>query len=178
MTVLNLAHMEHRLYFHAQHMSIAEQAYQDGQEYRKANGMQRADEVGENRAMEAFTHTGLDFQQWQSYHDNWIAGYRSVEDEPQEQAGVITTDATTYTLVPSRTSDRFALDDPRSGRDLTSGDALALLLDGQWIEGNIVHAANLYTIEQAPQPVSSGYYFIDNGGNMHALCPGMNVRLG
>ena len=65
-------------------MNIAQQAYQDGQEYRKANGMQAADEVVANRAMEAFTHTGLDFQHWQLYHDNWISGYQSVEDEPQE----------------------------------------------------------------------------------------------
>ena len=94
-------------------MNIAQQAYQDGQEYRKANGMQRADEVLTNRAMEEFTRTDLDFQHWQLYHVNWIAGYQSVEDEPQEQAVVITTDATTYTLVPSRNSDRYALDDPR-----------------------------------------------------------------
>jgi hypothetical protein len=159
-------------------MNIAQQAYQDGQQYRKANGMQVANEVIANRAMEAFTHTGLDFQHWQLYHENWIAGYQSVEDEPQEQAGVIATEDTTYTLVPSRTSDRYALDDPRHGRDLTSGDALALLLDGQWIEGSMVHAANLYTMEQAPQRVFSGYYFIESGGNMHALCAGMKVRLG
>ncbi len=159
-------------------MNIAEQAYQDGQEYRIANGIQRADEVVANRAMEAFTHTGLDFQHWQLYHDNWIAGYQSVEDEPQEQAGVITTDATTYTLVPSRTSDYYALDDPRSGRTVTSGDSLTLLLKGQWIEGSVVHAENLYTMEQAPQRVYSGYYFMDSGGNMHGLCTGMKVRLG
>jgi hypothetical protein len=159
-------------------MNIAQQAYQDGQEYRKANGMQVAGEAVANRAMEAFTHTGLDFQHWQRYHDNWIAGYQSVEDVPQEQAVGITTDATTYTLVPSRKSDRYALDDPRYGRTVTSGDSLALLLNGQWIEGSIVHAANLYTIEQAPQRVYSGYYFIDSGGNMHGLCAGMKVRLG
>jgi hypothetical protein len=159
-------------------MNIAQQAYQDGQEYRKANGMQVADEVVANRAMEAFTHTGLDFQHWQLYHDNWIAGYQFIEDVPQEQAGGITTDATTYTLVPSRTSDRYALDDPRDGRTVTSGDSLALLLNGQWREGSSVHAANLYTIEQAPQRVYSGYYFIDSDGNMHGLCTGMKVRLG
>ena len=159
-------------------MNIAEQAYQDGQEYRKVNGMQRTDEVVENRAMEAFTHTSLDFQRWQLYHDNWIAGYQSVENEPQEQTGGITTDATTYTLVSSRNSDHYALDDSRYGRKVTIGDTLALLLNGQWIEGSIVHAANLYTIEQAPQRVYSGYYFIESGGSMHGLCSGMKVRLG
>jgi hypothetical protein len=159
-------------------MNIAQQAYQDGQEFRKVNGIQRADEVVANRAMEAFTHTGLDFQHWQLYHENWIAGYQSVEDEPQEQTRVIATEDATYTLVPSRTSDRYALDDPRSGRTVASGDSLALLLNGQWIEGSVVHAANLHTMAQAPQRVYSGYYFIDSDGNMHGLCAGMNVRLG
>ena len=159
-------------------MNIAQQAYQDGQEYRKANGMQVADEVIANRAMKAYTHTGLDFQHWQLYHENWIAGYQSVEDEPQEQAGVIVTEDTTYTLVPSRTSDHYALNDPQYGRNVSSGDALTLLPDGQWIQGSIVHAANLSTIEQAPQRVYNGYYFIDSDGNMHGLCTGMKVRLG
>lgn len=68
--------------------------------------------------------------------------------------------------------------DPHYCRNVTSGDSLALLLNGQWIEGSIVHAANLYTIEQTPQGVYSGYYFIDSGGNMHGLCAGMKVRLG
>jgi hypothetical protein len=58
------------------------------------------------------------------------------------------------------------------------GDSLALLLNGQWIVGSIVHAAKLYAIEQPPHRVYSGYYFVDNGGNMHALCAGMKVRLG
>ena len=159
-------------------MNIAQQAYQDGQEYRKANGTQVADVVIANRAMKAFTYTGLDFQHWQLYHENWIAGYQSVEDEPQEQALGIATEDTTYTLVPSRTSDRYALDDPKYGRNVSSGDALTLLLDGQWIQGSIVHAANLSTIEQAPQRVYNGYYFIDSDGNMHGLCAGMKVRLG
>lgn len=159
-------------------MNIAQQAYQDGQEYRKANGMQVADEVRANRAMKAFTHAGHDFQHWQLYHENWMAGYQSVEDEPQEQAGVIAAEDTTYTLVPSRTRDRYALDDPHYSRNVSSGDALTLLLDGQWIQGSVVHAANLSTIEQAPQRVYNGYYFIDSDGNMHGLCAGMKVRLG
>jgi hypothetical protein len=63
-------------------MNIAQQAYQDGQEYRIVNGMQVADEAVAHRAMEAFTHTGLDFQHWQLYHDNWIAGYQFIEQAP------------------------------------------------------------------------------------------------
>ena len=129
-------------------MNIAEQAYQDGQEYRKANGMQKAGEALENQAMEEFTHTGLDFQHWQLYHDNWMSGYRSVEDDPEQ------------------------------GRDVTSSDSLAILLSGQWIEGSIAHAADLYAIERAPQRVYSGIYFIDSSGNMCGLCSGMKVRLG
>ena len=159
-------------------MNIAQQAYQDGQEYRKANGMQVADEVVANRAMKAFTRTGLDFQHWQLYHNNWIAGYQSVEDVPQEQARVIATKDAMYTLVPSRTSDRYALYDPRSARTIASGDSLALLLNGRWIVGSIVHASNHYTVAQAPQRVYSGYFFIASGGNMHGLRTGMNVRLG
>jgi hypothetical protein len=59
-------------------MNIAQQAYQDGQEYRKANVMQVEDEVVANRAMEALMHTGLDVKQSQMYNGNWIAGYQSV----------------------------------------------------------------------------------------------------
>jgi hypothetical protein len=159
-------------------MNIAQQAHQDGQEYRKANGTQVEDEVIANRAMIAFTHTSLDFQHWQLYHENWIAGYELVEDEPQAHTVLSTTNATTYTLVLSRNGDGYALDDPQYGRNVTSGDSLALLLNGQWIQGSIVHAANLYTIEQTPRRVYNGYYFIDSGGNMHGLCAGMKVRLG
>jgi hypothetical protein len=43
-------------------MNIAQQAHQDGQEFRKANGAQGVGEALENRAMGEFTHTGLDFQ--------------------------------------------------------------------------------------------------------------------
>ncbi len=158
-------------------MNIAEQAYQDGQEYRKANGMQIAGEALENQAMEEFTHTGLDFQHWQLYHDNWMSGYQFVEDEPKEQALVNTADDTTYTLVPSSNSGRYVLDDPEHGRDVTSGDSIAILLSGQWIQGNIEHAANLYAIESAPRRVYSGFYFVDNDGNICGLCAGMKVRL-
>jgi uncharacterized protein DUF5348 len=159
-------------------MNIAQQAYQDGQEYRKANGILSADEALAKRVMEAFTHTGLDFQHWQLYHDNWMSGYQSVEDEQKEQASANTVDTTSYTLVPSSNSGRYALDDPEHGRNVMRGDSLALLLNGQWIEGSIEHAANLYAIESAPRPIYSGFYFIDNDGNICGLCAGMKVRLG
>jgi hypothetical protein len=157
-------------------MNIAEQAYQDGQEYRKANGMQRVGEALENLAMKEFTHAGLDFQHWQLYRDNWMTGYQSIKDEQKEEASANTTDDTTYILVPSSNSGRYALDDPERGRDVASGDSLAVLLSGQWIQGSIAHAANLYVIESAPQRVYSGYYFIDNDGNICGLCAGMKVR--
>ncbi len=61
-------------------MNIAEQAYQDGQEDRKTNGMQRTAEALEHLAMAKYTHTGLDFQHWQLYRANWMSGYQFVEE--------------------------------------------------------------------------------------------------
>jgi len=159
-------------------MNVAEQAYQDGQEYHKTNGMQGAGEALEKQAMEEFPHRGLDFQYWQLYRDNWISGYQSIEDERKEEESANTADDTTYTLVPSSNSGRYALDDPERGRDITSGDSLAVLLSGQWIQGSIACAANLYVLESAPQRVYSGYYFLDHDGNICGLCAGMKVRLG
>ena len=83
-----------------------------------------------------------------------------------------------YTLVPSSNSGRYALDDPEHGQIVTGGDVLAILLNGQWIQGIIERAAHLYAIENAPQHVYSGYYFIDDDGNRCGLCAGMKVRLG
>ena len=79
-------------------MNIAQQAHQDGQEFRKANGAQGAGEALENRARGEFTHTGLDFQHWQLYRDNWISGFQSVENEPEEQALTNTAYDTIYTV--------------------------------------------------------------------------------
>ena len=159
-------------------MNIAEQAYQDGQEFRKAHGAQGAGEAVENRVMEAFTRTGLDFEHWQLYRANWFSGYQSVEDGSQAQAPAHAAGETIYTLVPSARSGRYALDDPQHGRDIASGDALALLLAGQWIEGSIAHAANLYASAYGPRLVSSGYYFIARGGGVCGICAGMKVRVG
>ena len=85
-------------------------------------------------------------------------------------------DDTIYTLVPSTSRGRYALDDPLHGQDLTSGQSLALLLGGCWIDGSIEHASGLYAIEKALQSVSSGYYFLASDGNVCGLCTGMKVR--
>lgn len=67
-------------------MNIAQQAYRDGQEYRKANRMKIAGEAQEKQAMDAFTHARLDFQYWQSYRNNWLAGYQFKEFETGQEA--------------------------------------------------------------------------------------------
>ena len=84
---------------------------------------------------------------------------------------------TVYTLVMSTTRGRYALEDPIYGQDITSGQALAIMLDGHWIEGSIEHAGGLYALEQAAQPVSRGYYFLGSDGNVCGLCAGMRVRV-
>ncbi len=149
-------------------MNIAGQAYQDGQEDRKASGMQRTAEALERLAMAKYTHTGLDFQHWQHYRANWMSGYQFVEDVSKEQASANTADDTIYTLVPSSNRGHYALDDPQHGRDIESGDSLAILLASQWIEGDIEHKANLCAIEHGPRLVSSGYYFNARDGSKSA----------
>jgi hypothetical protein len=79
--------------------------------------------------------------------------------------------------VISSTKGRYALDDPFQGQDITSGQALAILLDGRWIEGSIEHAGDLYALEQVAQSASSGYYFLANDGCVCGLCAGMSVRV-
>ena len=83
---------------------------------------------------------------------------------------------TVYTLVISITRGRYGLDDAEHGQDITSGQDLAILLNGHWIEGSIEHAGGLYALEQAAQPASSGYYFLAREGNVCGLCAGMKVR--
>jgi hypothetical protein len=84
---------------------------------------------------------------------------------------------TVYTLVISSTRGRYALDDAEQGQDITSGQALAIMLNGRWIEGSIEHARGLYALEQAAQPASRGYYFLANDGNVCGLCARMRVRV-
>jgi hypothetical protein len=83
---------------------------------------------------------------------------------------------TVFTLVISSSRGRYALNDAVYGQDITSGQALAIMLDGHWIEGSIEHAGGLYALEQAAQPASSGYYFLASDGNVCGLCAGMKVR--
>jgi Domain of unknown function (DUF5348) len=79
------------------------------------------------------------------------------------------------TLVPSTNAGRYALDDPVSGPDVTSGQPLAVLICGYWIEGRVEHAGNLYVSRRSGQ-AERGYSFIANDGTMCGLCAGMQVR--
>jgi hypothetical protein len=79
------------------------------------------------------------------------------------------------TLVPSTNAGRYALDDPISGPDVTSGQPLAVLLGGYWIDGRVEHADNLYVSRRSRQ-AERGYYFIANDGATCGLCAGMQVR--
>jgi hypothetical protein len=84
---------------------------------------------------------------------------------------------TVSTLVISSTRGRYALDDPLHGQDITSGQALAILLGGHWTLGSIEHTGGLYALEQAAHPASSGYYFLASDGNVCSLCSGMKARV-
>jgi Domain of unknown function (DUF5348) len=74
---------------------------------------------------------------------------------------------TAHTLVPSTNRGRYALDDPEQGHDLTSGEQVAIVLGGQWIEGRVEHANLIYAIEGCISPhnlTSAGYSFIASDG--------------
>ncbi len=86
-------------------------------------------------------------------------------------------DDTVYTLVMSSTRGRYALDDAEHGQDITSGQDIAILLNGHWIEESIEHASGPYALEQAARPASNGYYFLASDGNVCGLCAGMKVRV-
>jgi hypothetical protein len=88
------------------------------------------------------------------------------------------TDDTIYTLVPSSNRGRYALDDPEQGHDLTSGEPIAILLGGHWIEGHLEHGRERYASEHLIyQRVLPGYYFIASDSAVCGLCTGMQVRL-
>jgi hypothetical protein len=88
-------------------------------------------------------------------------------------------DDTIYTLVPSSNRGRYALDDAVYGHDLTSGEAIAILLGGQWVEGHIEHGRERYaSAHLVSQRLLPGYYFIARGdGAVCGLCTEMHVRL-
>ena len=88
------------------------------------------------------------------------------------------TEDTIYTLVASSTKGRYALDDPETGHDLTSGEPIAILLGGHWIEGHIEYGRQRYTSSPLiSQRILPGYYFIARDGAVCGLCTGMQVRL-
>jgi len=94
-------------------------------------------------------------------------------------------EARVYTLVPSRNRGRYALDE-QDGGDLTTGQPIAMLLGGRWIEGRVEHSN--YPSQQYPDAVGCyaltgmaqvriGYYFVATGGLVCGLCTGMLIRL-
>jgi hypothetical protein len=89
------------------------------------------------------------------------------------------TDDTVYTLVASSTKGRYALNDPETGQDLTSGEPIAILLGRQWLEGRIEHSRKRYaSTHLVSQHTLAGYYFIaSRDGTICGLCVGMRVRL-
>lgn len=83
---------------------------------------------------------------------------------------------TISTLVPSTNRGGSALDDPETGHDLTSGEVVALLRGGQWIQGRVEHGSCLYASERSGQ-MENGYSFIDSNDQICGLCTGMKIRL-
>jgi Domain of unknown function (DUF5348) len=80
-----------------------------------------------------------------------------------------------HTLVASSTRGRYALDDPE-GWDISIGDAIAIWLGGQWIEGGVEHTGGLYADESTDKALR-GYYFESSTGGTCGLCVGMRVKL-
>jgi hypothetical protein len=85
-------------------------------------------------------------------------------------------DVKIFTLVPSTNRGRYDLDDPQTGHELTSGEALSILLGGQWIEGRVEHSSKLYASERSGQ-TEKGYYFIDRNGQICGLCTGKKIQM-
>lgn len=94
-------------------------------------------------------------------------------------------EGTIYTLVASsNTSGRYALDEP-GGPTISSGQGLAILLNGVWTEGSVEHASHMYVNrglqylgDKGPESRTlEGYYFIGSHGGVCGLCVGMKVRL-
>jgi hypothetical protein len=51
-------------------------------------------------------------------------------------------DDTICKLVASSNRGRYALNDPETGHDVTSGEPIAFLLGGRWIAGRIEHSGH------------------------------------
>ena len=81
-----------------------------------------------------------------------------------------------FMLVPSTNAGCYALDDPSSGPDITSGQPLDVLLGGCWIKGRVEHASNLYANERSGQVERGNYFIAADDGTICGLCVGMQVR--
>jgi Domain of unknown function (DUF5348) len=91
----------------------------------------------------------------------------------------MSTTAEVHTLVASSTRGRYALDDPFEGHDITSGEPIAILLNGRWVDGSVEYASNTYAApyQESSRLTLSGYYFVGLHGGVCGLCTGMKVRL-
>lgn len=89
-----------------------------------------------------------------------------------------------HTLVISHDYGRYALDGP-AGPTISTGQRLAICLNGRWIEGRVAHASELYANRGLRFPgdrgpderAIEGYYFLASGSGLCGLCVGMRVRL-
>lgn len=82
------------------------------------------------------------------------------------------------TLASSPNRGRYIIDDPDPRYELTSGQRLAVLLGGHWIEGEVNIAPFLYASDYWVEPRTlRGYYFTASDGTRCGLCVGMRVRL-
>lgn len=89
-----------------------------------------------------------------------------------------------HTLVRSSTSGKYALDEA-DGPDISAGTRLYILLNGQWIPGQVEYARRLY-VNMGPQfwgdkphlPEQIDGYYLETGNGICGLCVGMRVRLG
>jgi hypothetical protein len=90
------------------------------------------------------------------------------------------------TLVASTNAGRYALGDPETGPDITSGTVLAIRLADRWIHGSVEYTHEIYVnmgMQHLGEPprlprVLDGYYFIaTDDGSRCGLCVGMEIRL-
>ncbi len=78
-------------------------------------------------------------------------------------------------LVQSSNRGRYAIGDPDTGPDLTTGNTLEVLIGGRWIPGSVAHAP-VYAIAALPHQKVSGYFFVTRTGETCGFCAGMRVR--
>ena len=85
--------------------------------------------------------------------------------------------------VSNSTYGRYAFGSP-DGPEISSGQPLALELAGQWIEGSVEHAREIYAnrglqtlFDAVEGRTLEGYYFMARGGGICGLCVGMRVKV-